>query len=180
MGQYMVNKIVNQKPDLEDYPVFYHKYVESLPAGNLLHILEDQLQAVNSRLGNIDAAKWLYRYAEGKWSVKELLAHMIDAERIFAYRALTFARNDHNQLPGFEENDYVKVGNFDKVDEGTLLGQLNFLRKSNILLYSTFGDEELGRKGVSNGKEITVRALVFITAGHLQHHLNVLHERYAL
>ncbi len=180
MSQYLVNKTIDRRPQQEDYPVFYHKYVESLPSGNLLHILEDQLHAVNGRLGKIDAGKWLYRYADGKWSVKELLAHIVDAERIFAYRALTFARNDKNQLPGFDENDYVKIGNFDKIDEGGLLDQLNFLRKSNILLYSTFGDEELGRKGVSNGKEITVRALVFITAGHLQHHLNVLHERYAI
>lgn len=180
MSQYFVSGVLDYKPLYEEYPPFYHKYVDSLPAGNIFHILEDQLNVLADRLSGLTEQQWLHRYDAGKWSVKEVLAHLIDAERVFAFRALTFARGDQNELPGFDENEYVKAGSFDARPSGELLAQFDYLRKANLLLYSSFGDDELKRTGVANGRRISVHALVFITAGHVQHHTNILKERYGV
>lgn len=180
MSKYLVSAVLNRKPAYEEYPKFYHKYVDSLSEGNIFNILEDQLTTMEERLANLPADKWVYRYAEGKWSVKEVLGHMIDAERVFSMRALCFARGDQNELPGFDENSYVAEGNFDRINEKELIRHMICIRRANVLLYSTFTEKELSRKGVANGNPITVLALVFITAGHFRHHLNVLAERYGI
>jgi len=180
MSQYLVSQVFDQKPAYDEYPVFYHKYVDALPSGNLLHILEDQLNAFSFMLEKLEKSQWDFRYAEGKWSVKEVLGHIIDAERVFAFRAATFARGDQNELPGFDENAYVEESDLTDVTPQSLLTQFAHLRKANILLFATFGRDIMARTGVSNGKTISVAAIVFITAGHLQHHMNILKERYGL
>lgn len=180
MAKYLVSTVLNEKPSYDEYPAFYHKYVDAIPEGNIFQIFEDQLSELEARLGDAGTDKWLFRYAEGKWSVKEVLGHMIDAERVFSFRSLCFARGDKNELPGFDENEYVKAGDFDKVSEKELLRHMICIRRANVLLYSTFGEKELERSGQANGKPISVRALVFITAGHFQHHMNILKERYGV
>ncbi len=180
MTKYLVSTVLEQKPSYEEYPAFYHKYVDAISPGNIFQILEDQLSELEARLGNASAETWLHRYAEGKWSVKEVLGHMIDAERVFSFRTLCFGRGDKNELPGFDENEYVKSGDFDKVSEKELLRHMICIRRANVLLYSTFGEKELGRSGRANGNAVSVRALVFITAGHFQHHMNILKERYGV
>ena len=180
MPNYLVSAVLGQRPAYEEYPAFYHKYVDSLPEGNIFQTLEDQLTELENRVAKLAAEKWTHRYAAGKWSVKEVLGHMIDAERVFSFRALCFARGDKNELPGFDENMYVEKGNFDKVSEKELVRHLICIRRANVLLYSTFGDKELARTGKANGSLVSVRALVFITAGHFQHHLNILRERYGV
>lgn len=180
MPNYLVSAVLDQRPAYEEYPGFYHKYVDSLTDGNIFQTLEDQLTELENRVAKLAPEKWSHRYAGGKWSVKEVLGHMIDAERVFSFRALCFARGDKNELPGFDENTYVEEGDFDKVSEKELLRHLICIRRANVLLYSTFGDKELDRTGKANGSQISVRALVFITAGHFQHHLNILKERYGV
>ncbi|WP_339792312.1 DinB family protein [uncultured Imperialibacter sp.] len=180
MSQYLVSQVLDQRPAYDEYPAFYHKYVDALPSGNLLHILENQLHTFSFMLERIEKDQWDYRYAEGKWSVKEVLGHIIDAERVFAFRAATFARGDKNELPGFDENAFVEESDLVEVSPESLLLQFSHLRKSNILLYASFTREAISRTGVSNGKSISVAAIVFITAGHLQHHMNILKERYGL
>ncbi len=178
MEKYLVNEAIDEKPEYEAYPTFYHKYVDAISEGNILHVLEDQLHALNGMLGALDDRQWGYRYDEGKWSVKEVLGHLIDAERVFAFRAAAFARGDQNELPGFDENKYVEESRLAEGTPAALLEQFNHLRKANIFLFATFTDAILSRTGVSNGKPISVRAIIFITAGHLQHHMNILKERY--
>lgn len=180
MNPFLVEKLLDQKPAFEEYPSFYHKYVDALPAGSVFQTLESQLKELRKRLGNLTEAQWDFRYAEGKWSVSEVLCHLIDAERVFSFRAAAFARGDKNALPGFDENDYVVQGNLADHQPGKLLLQFEHLRRANILLYSTFSDALLARTGMANGKQISVRAIVFITAGHVQHHLNILKERYGV
>lgn len=180
MNQFLVERVLDQKPAHTEYPEFYHKYLDALPAANIFHTLESQLDYVRKHLGNLTEAQWNFKYADGKWSVSEVLGHLIDAERVFSFRAAAFARGDKNELPGFDENDYVVQGNLADHKPGKLLLQFEHLRKTNILLYSTFSDALLARTGIANGKPISVRAIVFITAGHVQHHLNILKERYGV
>lgn len=180
MTKYLVSKVYTTKPAHAEYPPFYHRYVDALPSGNIFHLLEDQLNDLSSRLEGIADSKWGDRYAEGKWSVKEVVGHMIDVERIFSVRALCFARGDKNELPGFDENAYVDEAGFDGVDGKELVRHLICIRRANVLLYSTFGDKQLDRSGTANGKPISVRALVYATAGHLHHHSVILHERYGV
>jgi hypothetical protein len=119
-----------------------------------------------------------YRYAEGKWSVKELLQHLIDAERVFAYRALRFARNDSSELSGFDENLYVETCQADQRKMSSLLEEFNWMRKSNILMFESMSEDVMRREGRVDGNPISVRALGLIICGHLLHHLKVMEERY--
>ena len=141
-------------------------------------LLVSSLQTCNSVIDSVSPEKENYRYAEGKWSVKELVQHLIDAERVFAYRALRFARNDSSELSGFDENLYVETCQADKRKLSSLLEEFNWLRKSNIRMFESMTDEVLRREGRVDGKAISVRALGLIICGHLLHHLKVMEERY--
>ena len=119
-----------------------------------------------------------YKYAEDKWTIKDMLLHIIDAERVFAYRALRFARADKTNLPGFEHDDYVVVANANGRIKASLLNEYNAQRESTIQLFSNFKDEMLMQIGVASGNPMSVRALGFVTAGHETHHCNIIKERY--
>lgn len=119
-----------------------------------------------------------YSYAPGKWTIKQMLGHIIDTERIFSYRALCFARNEQQALPGFDENQYVNESDFSGRSLNSLLNEFEFLRKSNILLFKSLSEEKLDRVGISSGEPISVRTLVYLCAGHLIHHIGVIKERY--
>lgn len=141
-------------------------------------LLISSLNECNSLFDSVATEKENYRYAEGKWSVKELLQHIIDAERVFAYRALRFARNDSSELSGFDENLYVQTCQADKINLPSLLEEFNWLRKSNISMFESMSEDVLRREGRVDGNSISVRALGLIICGHLLHHLKVLEERY--
>lgn len=166
------------RPQLESVPSFYKKYVEHVKDMDLLEALKQSSRQTLNLIRTIPEAKGEYRYAEGKWSIKELLNHMMDAERIFAYRALRFSRNDKTDLPGFEENDYAPQANAHSRTVANLASEMERLRVSTIDLYSSFSAEMLQRTGTANKNEISVLNLGYIIAGHEQHHLNVLTERY--
>ncbi len=170
------------RPDSSEYSDFYKPYLDIRPAEEtgLIELLNSSLEACRALFTDLDAGKEDYRYAVGKWSIKELLQHIIDAERVFAYRALRFARNDASELTGFDENLYVETSEAGARKMASLLEEFDLLRKSNIRMFESFDGPMLERTGRVDGNLISVRALGFIICGHLMHHLKVIEERYLL
>lgn len=155
-------------------------YIAPVPGADALAGLVSQGEDVERLLGALSEARALHRYAPGKWSVKEIVGHLCDCERIYAYRALRFARGDETPLPGFEENDYVPAGRFDARPLAELLEEWRTVRASTLALYRGLDGEALLRRGLANGNLVSVRALAWMAVGHTQHHLRVLRERYGL
>jgi hypothetical protein len=166
------------RPDLSRVPAYYHNYINKVAQDDLSNALQQHQGTLTAFLETLPADKWNYRYAEGKWSVKELMQHIIDAERIFAYRALTFARKDKTPLPGFEENDYAAASEADRREPYSLLTELKTVQAATLTLFDSFSPEQLDAEGMANGKPVYVAAIGFIMAGHALHHLDVLKERY--
>jgi uncharacterized damage-inducible protein DinB len=166
------------KPKLEQVPQFYRGYVEHVKDMDVLEALQYASKLMSDLLRTIPETKGEYRYEQGKWTIKELLNHMQDAERIFAYRALRFSRNDKTPLPGFEEKDYAPEANAHSRTLKQLADELLAVRKSTIDLYSSFNDEMLNREGTANNNTFSVLNLGYIIAGHELHHRKVLQERY--
>lgn len=144
----------------------------------LIEELEISVHRLIKFVQNIPLDKFDYRYAEGKWTIKDILQHLIDAERIFAYRALRFARNDKTALSGFEENDYVDEAYANKRSIQDLLTELAVVRQATLSLFKSFSEEALLRKGIASNNPISVRALGFVIIGHQNHHQRVFEERY--
>ncbi len=162
-----------------EYAPFYAPYIQAVDTNKSIVLnLEDSLQQANKLLNGINSEKELYQYAAGKWTIKEIVLHLIDAEMVFNYRALRFARNDKTALSGFEENDYVQNSNANSIDFKVLIHDLSDLRKSTINLYKNMDDEMLQRGGNASANFMSVRAIGYITSGHLLHHLQVIKERY--
>lgn len=166
------------KPVTGEYPAPYAHYVEMANTNDLLRALKNNKSKFVKFFNSIDPAIWIYRYAEGKWSVKEILLHMIDSERIFSYRALRFARNDKTELPGFNENLFAPNSNADKRTAKDLISEYEAVRNATISLFKTFEGEVAVRSGVTNGVKISVRSLGYAILGHELHHINVIKERY--
>ncbi len=164
--------------NLETIPPFYKNYVKQLEQSDLLTSLRVSGYRTMEVVHSIPVAKSDYRHADGKWSIRELLCHMIDAERIFAYRALRFARNDKTELPGWEEKDYAPQANAANRTLNMIADEMQHLRNSTLDLFEGFSEEMLVRKGIANKNEMSVAALGFIIAGHETHHRNILKERY--
>ncbi len=164
--------------NLDTIPHFYKNYIKQIEETDLLQALRISGHRMVEVVHSIPVAMQDYRYAEGKWTVRELLCHIIDAERIFTYRALRFARNDKTSLEGFEENDYAPQANAHHRSLSSIADEMARLRASTIDLFQSFSPEMIMRKGVANKNEISVMALGFIIAGHETHHRKVLVERY--
>ncbi len=169
-----------QRPADSQYAPFYTRYVAAVPEGDVVAFLDAQAHDVAALLGHLDDEGARFRYAPGKWSVKDVLAHLTDAERIFAYRLLRIARGDATPLPGFEENAYAEAAHADARPLADLLGEFAAVRHSTVLLLRGLPDEAPTRAGVASGQPVTVQALAYILAGHAHHHLGVLRERYGL
>ena len=161
-----------------DYPVYFGTYINHVQNDDCILAMEENLNDFVTFIENISVEKYNYKYQENKWSVKDIVRHIIDAERIFAYRALRFARFDRTPIPGFEENDYAANINTTNIDMTDLLQEFILVRKSTIKLFESFTEEMLSAKGIASGKEISVLALGFIVSGHSIHHTNVIRERY--
>ena len=161
-----------------EYASFYAPYVQTLENVILLEELEISVHRLRNFVQEIPMDKYDYKYAEGKWTIKDILQHLIDSERVFAYRALRFARRDFTPLPGFEENDYANVAEGSNRSIRDLLTELAIVRESTLCLFRTFSDETLQLKGVASGREMSVRALGFIIIGHQNHHQKIFQERY--
>lgn len=164
--------------NLDTVPHFYKNYVKQVEETDLIQALRISGHRTLELLHTIPDAKSDFRYAEGKWTIRELLCHMIDAERIFAYRALRFARNDKTALAGWEENDYAPQANASGRSMQKIAAEMAHLRSTTIDLFEGFTPDMLSRKGVANNNELSVVALGFIIAGHEMHHCYILKERY--
>ncbi|SEK32042.1 DinB family protein [Parapedobacter koreensis] len=161
----------------DEYPAIYSAYIETV-TGDVLKLLNEQIKTFPAFLASIPTEKSEYAYAEGKWTVKEVVGHVIDTERIMAYRALRFARNDTKELIGFEPEDFVANARFNERSLKSLSDEFVLVRKSNLALFKRLNDHELMRKGIASERLISVRAFMYIIAGHLNHHRNVIRERY--
>ena len=166
------------RPAETEYTPYFKQYVDKVEGDDVIWVLETQLNDFLELIYSIPEEKKNYSYKEGKWTIAELLGHVIDSERIFAFRALCFARNDPNPLPGFEQDDYIKNANFNNRTLRSFVDEFTHLRKSNNILFSNFGEEALHRKGTANNKLVTVNALLYVIAGHFNHHMTFLKERY--
>ena len=170
--------IIIAKPKSGQYPEYLETYIGRVPSNDLIHYFENQQDSVASLAALLSEEQLMHRYAEGKWSVKDIFAHLIDSERIFNYRALTFARGDATELPGFEENDYVNTANADTRSAPQIIADFNAGRCSTIELFKSFDEEMLDKIGVANATARSVRAMGYAIAGHEIHHLGVIRERY--
>ena len=167
----------NQLP-VNEYSQFNATYIQAIENVELLEELEISLHDFIKFVQNIPMDKFDYRYAEGKWTIKDIIQHIIDAERIFGYRALRISRNDKTPLSGFEENEYVENANANGRSIQELLTEFSAVRHSNLLLFKSFSDEQLTRLGIASNHTISVRALGFVMIGHQKHHQRVFQERY--
>jgi hypothetical protein len=166
------------KPNMEDVPVFYRSYVDTAEESNMLDALKLSRDNTLDIFGNVPAEKLDFKYAEGKWSIKEVLQHLVDAERVMAYRALRFSRNDPAPLPGFEENEYVPNSNAVNRSMENLLTEYELLRNSDIELFSGMNESMLDFLGTANEQRMNARMSGWIIAGHNQHHNRVIREKY--
>jgi len=166
------------KPKPGDYNPYYDKYISLIEDDDIIKVLEDQIKSSETYLRTFSEGNGNYSYADGKWTVKEVLGHVIDTERIMAYRALAFARNEKQAIPGFEQDDYVAESNFNERYLDDLINEFKIVRESNIILFKSFDEEILNRRGTASESEITVLALIYVIAGHEKHHIKILKERY--
>jgi uncharacterized damage-inducible protein DinB len=167
-----------QRPESTEYFEYYDTYIRRVPDGDILLLLGENLAETLALLDTVPAGLEEHRYAPGKWSIREVIGHVIDAERVFAYRALHFARRDAAPLPSMEEGDYARYSNAGQRTLRDLAEELAAVRRSSILLFRSFDEEMLDFRGKASGYEFSVRSIPYIVAGHEIHHRSVLAERY--
>lgn len=165
------------RPEPDEYASFYASYIAKVPELNVLEALESNLDEL-ALVGSIPESQAGHRYAEGKWSIREWMGHLIDGERIFAYRALRFSRKDSTNLPGFDEDAFVASSGFEQCRLEDLLEEFQLTRQSNLRMFRNMTPEMLEIRGTANNNPMSVRALACVMAGHVRHHLDVLKERY--
>ena len=168
------------KADLAEVAPFYHRYLDQIPSTDVLTLLRDQAEKVKNILTSLPDEKQNYAYAPGKWTIKELFGHMIDTERIMAYRALCIARGETQSLPGFDENTYVTQARFQNRSLGSLFQEYYLQRQCNLTLFESFDEPMLETTGTANNNPATVRGIVTIIAAHECHHLHLLQDRYGI
>jgi hypothetical protein len=169
---------VTIKPNPDEYAPYYEKYVALLTTDDILGALDKQWLETTALLAARTEADGDFRYAPGKWSVKEVLGHLVDTERIFSYRALRIARHDQTPMEGFEQDDYVKFGPFGKCSLAALIEEFISVRRATLSLFRGLDEPAWVRRGVANKNNVSVRALAYITAGHELHHRRILQEKY--
>ncbi|GAB4258072.1 MAG: DinB family protein [Saprospiraceae bacterium] len=166
------------RPDTSEYAPYYHTYISKVPGDDLLQALEQSMNETLSFFRAIPSGKWEHRYAPDKWTIKEVLQHLIDGERVFAYRALAIARGDKTSLPGFDENEYAANGNANQLSPEALLAEYESVRKATLSLFRNMSEDASRIIGTANNNPTSARALGFCIAGHEQHHREVVAERY--
>jgi uncharacterized damage-inducible protein DinB len=167
-----------RRPDATEFAPFYAGYVAAVPDGDIASILRRDGDEWQTVLAELPESRAGHRYAEGKWSIRQLVGHVSDAERIFTYRALRVARGDTTPLAAFDENAYAESAGSDRRTLSALAEELKAVRAATVALFTSFPDDAWTRTGTASGKAVSVRALAYITAGHAQHHLKILRERY--
>ncbi len=166
------------RPAADEHNPYYSRYINRAAGDDPVEALESDLTASLQFFSNIDEATSLRSYEAGKWTIRQVLGHLIDSERVFAYRALRFARNDQTPLAGFEQDDWMNAVDFNRIELSKLLKEFELVRRSNLAMFRKLNGEEWLRRGIANNSEISVRALAFIIAGHSVHHRIIVKERY--
>jgi uncharacterized damage-inducible protein DinB len=166
------------RPAPDEYAPYYGTYISKVPDGDLVTTLTRLRDGTSQLLASIPESKAGHRYAPGKWSIREIIGHLSDAERIFAYRMLRIGRNDPTPLASFDENHYVPAGQFERRSLEDVAGEFRGVRDATLSLVRSFDPEAPARRGIASGKEVSARAMAWIIAGHEIHHLAVLRERY--
>ncbi len=170
--------LVMDRPSAAEFASFYAGYVSLVPEADIMSVLEGQADVVRLQIRTFIPTREQFRYADGKWSVREMLGHMTDAERVFGFRAFCFSRGEENALPGFEQDDYVARGSFDRCRLADLVQEFSQVRETNLAVLRRLDDDAWRRVGTASGKPVSVRALAYIMAGHARHHLHILSTRY--
>ena len=167
-----------KRPDPSEYEAYYRTYTSRVPDGDVLDTMERQLESTLEVLARVGPERESYRYAPGKWSVREVVGHMIDTERLFAYRALSFARGAEDALPSMEQDEWAALANAEGRSLSELAAEFEYVRRGHVLMFRGFDHEAWLRTGVASGFRFTVRSFPWILAGHEIHHRGVLEERY--
>ena len=176
--RYIIMKVSQLVP--EDYNPYYKTYIDALGGVTLNDALKNGLEEIKKLLSTIPDDKLSFRYADGKWTIAEVLLHIIDTERVFQYRALCFSRNDKALFPGFDQDAYVENSNAAKRTKESILQEFIAVRASTIALFQSFDENDLQKRGVASNSTMSVAAAGFIISGHLKHHQKILVERYLI
>jgi len=171
---------MSARPEMTEYAPFYAGYVALVPEADVLGVLEQQIEEIRWMAASVPPARESYRYAEGKWSIRQVLGHLVDAERVFGYRAFCFSRGEPAALPSFDENVYVGAARSDSIPLPELVDELALVRRGNLVFLRRLEAGEWARVGTASGKPVSVRALAWVMAGHPRHHLRILRERYGV
>jgi len=169
---------MTEQKSLGVYPPYFNKYISLVETEDLSSILEKQINEVSEFFNSVPEDKWLYKYEENKWTIKEVWQHITDTERVFSFRALAFARKDPNNFPSFNENEYAKNSHADNRNPKDLIEEFLAVRKSSQLLFKSFSPSQMETVGKASNNEMSVNAIGYMIAGHFQWHLNILKERY--
>jgi hypothetical protein len=169
-----------EKPGESEYAPFYAGYIAKIADVDVLELLEHQRESLRHLASAASPEQQELRYAPGKWSVREVVGHLIDGERVFGYRAFRIGRGDQTPLPGFNENEYVAASGYHHRDLASLAEEFALVRAANLAVFKGLSEEDWRRIGTANGYPVSVRALAFIMAGHVEHHMALLSERYGL
>ena len=166
------------RPETTEFAPYYNTYISLIDGNNVMPVLESQSAALNAIISSLPEEKGTFAYGEGKWTIKEVLSHLLDGERIFAYRILRISRGDETPIEGFEQDGYIETSNANNRSFAQLLEEFDLQRRSNLLLLNNLSDEGSKRMGTASGVPVSVRALTYIMAGHVTHHLSILNDRY--
>jgi len=174
----MSQTITTQRPQTSEFGAYFKPYIDRVPERDVLLVLEEQLAETTELFGALGSGAQGFAYAPGKWTVNQLLGHVLDAEWIFSSRCLWFARGNAGPLPGMDQDQFVNGADFDKRSLASLQVEFGHLRRAGLTLFQSFDEVVLDRAGEASGSHLSVRALIFLLAGHTAHHLDVLRERY--
>lgn len=169
-----------KRPADNEFPHFYKNYVDLVPSENIIRELSKQVMDIQAVISEIPEEKENYAYAEGKWTIKEIIGHIIDTERVLGYRAMRFARRDKTPLPGYDENKFVANATFRKQTLYSLGHEFAIVREANLALFKVWDEETMDQMGVANNLDVSVRAMLFMIAGHATHHMKVIRTKYLL
>ena len=169
-----------QRPQLSEYAEYYDTYVSKVPDDDVFQVLAEQVDRTARLLGSLPAEWETYRYQPGKWSIREVMGHVVDVERVFGYRALSMARADPTPLPGMDENGWAVASNAGDRPLASLLEELRAARRSSLAMFGSFDDAAWGRSGVASDCPFSVRTFPYVVAGHEIHHRRVIEERYLM
>jgi hypothetical protein len=168
------------RPLENEYAPDFQNYISQAPEEDILPAMRSQIDELDVLLDRVPPERETYRYAEGKWSIREIVGHLIDGERVFGYRVLCIARGETQNLPGFDQDQYMLTAPFDRITLEDLLSEFRLVRLSNIAMLRTLDETAWTRMGTANGNPVSVRALAYVMVGHTRHHMGVLRERYGL